>query len=34
MDDTYREVWMPVAELQLARSGLRLAGILNEVFKD
>jgi len=32
MDDTYREVWMPVAEIQLARSGLRLAGILNEVF--
>lgn len=32
MDDTYREVWMPAAELQLARSGLRLAGILNEVF--
>ncbi len=34
MDDTYREVWMPVAELQLARSGLRLAGILNEVFQN
>lgn len=32
MDDTYRDVWMPSAELQLARSGLRLAGILNEVF--
>ncbi len=32
MDDTYREVWMPAAELQLTRSGLRLAGMLNEVF--
>ncbi|MDR9389742.1 MAG: S1/P1 nuclease [Wenzhouxiangella sp.] len=34
MDDTYREVWMATAELQLARSGLRLAGILNGVFAD
>ena len=34
MDDAYREVWMSTAELQLARSGLRLAGILNEVFAD
>jgi len=34
MDETYRDVWMPAAELQLARSGLRLAGILNEVFAD
>lgn len=33
MDDTYREVWMPVAEIQLARAGLRLAGILNELFQ-
>ncbi len=29
MDETYREVWMPTAEIQIARAGLRLAGILN-----
>ncbi|HEY7905457.1 MAG TPA: S1/P1 nuclease [Wenzhouxiangella sp.] len=33
MDDTYREVWMPVAEVQLTRAGLRLAGILNQLFQ-
>ncbi len=32
MDDTYRSVWMPSAEVQIARAGLRLAGLLNAVF--
>ena len=32
IDESYAEVWRPVAELQLARSGARLAGALNYVF--
>ncbi len=32
MDDSYRRVWQPVAELQLARAGARLAATLNAIF--
>jgi hypothetical protein len=32
MDESYRLVWQPVAELQLARAGARLAATLNAIF--
>ncbi|TVQ27546.1 MAG: hypothetical protein EA370_17800 [Wenzhouxiangella sp.] len=33
LDDSYREVWLPVAERQLARAGARLAAGLNALFE-
>lgn len=33
MDESYRLVWQPVAELQLARAGARLAATLNAIFE-
>ncbi|TVR94228.1 MAG: hypothetical protein EA418_10695 [Wenzhouxiangellaceae bacterium] len=32
LDESYREVWLPVAERQLARAGARLAAGLNALF--
>lgn len=34
LDEAYREVWLPVAERQLARAGARLATTLNALFED
>ena len=34
LDEAYREVWLPVAERQLARAGARLAAILNAIARD
>ena len=34
LDEAYRAVWLPVAERQLARAGLRLAATLNRLFED
>lgn len=31
VDETYREVWLPVAERQLARAGARTAAVLNAI---
>jgi hypothetical protein len=31
VDETYREVWLPVAERQLARAGARIAAVLNAI---
>lgn len=33
IDDSYAEVWLPVAERQLARTGARLAWTLNQLFE-
>jgi len=33
IDSSYADVWQPVAELQLARAGARLARTLNELFE-
>ncbi len=33
LDESYREVWLPVAERQLARAGARLAAGLNAMFE-
>ncbi len=33
LDESYREVWLPVAERQLARAGARLAAGLNALFE-
>lgn len=33
IDDSYRQVWQPVAERQLARAGARLAATLNAIFE-
>ncbi|TVS12780.1 MAG: hypothetical protein EA419_03795 [Wenzhouxiangella sp.] len=33
IDESYADVWQPVAELQLARAGARLARALNELFE-
>lgn len=34
IDDSYAEVWLPVAERQIARSGARLAWTLNQLFEN
>lgn len=33
IDDSYAEVWLPVAERQIARTGARLAWTLNQLFE-
>ncbi|MCA1779116.1 MAG: S1/P1 nuclease [Xanthomonadaceae bacterium] len=33
LDESYRSVWQPVAERQLARAGARLAAALNHIFE-
>ena len=33
LDESYRTVWQPVAELQLARAGARIAWALNRIFE-
>lgn len=32
VDDLYIEIWLPVAEIQIARAGSRMAAILNHIF--
>lgn len=34
IDDSYAEIWLPVAERQIARSGARLAWTLNQLFEN